>query len=114
MLRFQLTIQKKFFYVDYSWKFDWASTRMRNYFDYNINGVDHNITLDELLQSSGVASSPYYGSNNKISWNTFINPFKPVISVVTKEQIESAIRKVIFVNAEFTEEMILLLTFLGQ
>ncbi|MEI6238189.1 MAG: hypothetical protein WCP15_01485 [bacterium] len=93
---------KKTFYVDYYWKLEWASAGMRDSFKYSLNGVDHNITIEELLGS--VAKGPFsnsYIESNKYFFDTFISKIKPVTRIASKNQIEDVIKKIVSVDAQY-------------
>ena len=99
-----ITGEEKKIFVDYSFKLDWASAGMRDYFSYSKKGVDHDITLDELLKSGGAASGPFYNADidvNKYFFDTFISKFRPITKIVTKDQMEKEIRKAVPVDAEY-------------
>jgi len=88
----------KTFYVRYQWQFDWAKANQTDYFDYYFDGVGA-LTDDKSRPDDSISFTADF---TDISQLKQISIVQPISKIATKDQIESAIRKVVSVNAEYT------------
>ena len=88
---------KKTIHIAAHLNFDWANILMGgDNFTYNLEGVDHDIPLEELIEPY-VTDPPFYYSQtdaNKFWYESDMLEITPPTHIVVKEQVESTIKKI--------------------
>ena len=98
---------EKEIYIRYYWQFDWVKANLTDYFDFYIEDVG-TITLDKLLLAAdtllrvGGYNLKNFSKTNEFTRTTWVSHVYPIAHIVTKNQLENNIRKVVSVDAEYS------------